>query len=158
VRLYYWVVQCWFLIASISSAMNLSSSLLFLIIVCHLSRTNSLIMEMLTVNRAWSNKYWNSRWMVWLSIFKEFSHRNIRLITKFASFVLSKYLVGTWLVGFDKIRSKESAMSVIRLLWKLNERSQLLSLMLKLPAMTMTLWILALVSFRYFKAIWVALE
>jgi len=37
-----------FLIASIR--MNLSSSL-FLIIICHLSGTNSLIMEMLTVNR-----------------------------------------------------------------------------------------------------------
>ena len=52
--------------------------------------------------------------MVWLSIAKKFGLRNIRLIMKFMSFALSKYLVGTWLVGFDKIRSKESAMSVSR--------------------------------------------
>ena len=39
-----------FLIASISSEINLSSSSLFLILVCYLSRINFSIIEMLTVN------------------------------------------------------------------------------------------------------------
>ena len=40
--------------------------------------------------------------------------------------MLSKYWVGTWLVGFDKQRSKESVMSISKLLkveWKEKEES-----------------------------------
>ena len=48
--------------------------------------------------------------MVWLSIFKKFGLKNIRSMTEFISFTLSEYLVGTWLVGLKKIRSKESTM------------------------------------------------
>ena len=33
-------------------------------------------------------------------------------MTEFKSFILSKYLVGTWLVGFDNKRFKKLAMSV----------------------------------------------
>ena len=40
-----------FLIASISSKINLSYSLLFLVLVCHLSGINFSMIEMLTVNR-----------------------------------------------------------------------------------------------------------
>jgi len=49
-----------FLIAFISLAMNLSFSSLFLIIVHYLSRTNFLMMEILTINGAWSDKYQSS--------------------------------------------------------------------------------------------------
>ena len=48
--------------------------------------------------------------MVWLSISKKFGLKNIRSMTEFTSFTLSEYLVGTWLVGLNKIRSKESTM------------------------------------------------
>jgi len=60
-------------------------------------------------------------------------------MTEFESYILSEYLVGTWLVDFDKQRSKESETSASRSLWierKEKERSQLLSLMLKLLAIT----------------------
>jgi len=40
--------------------------------------------------------------------------RNIRLITEFESLLLLEYLVGTWLVGIERFRLKESAM-IIRL-------------------------------------------
>ena len=40
-----------FLIASLNSVVNLSSSILFLIMVCYLVRMNSSLMEILTVNR-----------------------------------------------------------------------------------------------------------
>ena len=39
-------------------------------------------------------------------------------MTEFDSFILSKYLVKTWLVDLDKHKSIKSAMSVRRLLWK----------------------------------------
>ena len=45
-----------FLIASIRLVMNLSFSLLFLIILYHLFGTNSLMIEMSTVNGIWSDK------------------------------------------------------------------------------------------------------
>jgi len=40
--------------------------------------------------------------------------RNIKLITEFDSPTVFEYLVGTWLVGTDKSKLKESAM-IIRL-------------------------------------------
>jgi len=36
----------------------------------------------------------------------------MRSMTEFESYILSEYLVGTWLVDFDKQRSKESETSV----------------------------------------------
>ena len=81
----------------------------------------------------------------------------MRLMVEFKSFALSEYLVGTWLVDLDRHRSIESTMSVRRLLWtewKGKVGFQLLSLMLKLPAIIKILWIFASVSLRYFKADW----
>ena len=80
----------------------------------------------------------------------------MRSMTEFKLFWLSEYLVGTWLVDLDIERFIEFAMSVRRLLWiewcrKLG--SQILSLILKSSIIIKTLLILALVSFRYFKAI-----
>ena len=77
------------------------------------------------------------------------------------SCILSEYLIGTWLVDFDKLKFKESAMYISKSLWikwKENEGFQLLFLILNLLAMTKTLQILALVSLRYFKAVWTVLE
>jgi len=78
-------------------------------------------------------------------------------MTEFDSFISSEYLVGTWLVDLDKHKSIESAMSVRKSLWKEwygKNRSQILSLILKFPVIIKTLWILASISFRYFKAVW----
>jgi len=64
-------------------------------------------------------------------------------------------------MDFDKLRFKELAMYISKSLWiewKENEEFQLLSLILKLLAMTKTLQILALVSLRYFKAVWTVSE
>ena len=76
-------------------------------------------------------------------------------MTEFESFLLSEYLVGTWLVDLNIQRFIESTISV-RSLWmewcgKLE--FQLLSLILKSPIIIKMLLILALVLFRYFKAV-----
>ena len=80
--------------------------------------------------------------MVWLLISVKFGLRNMRSMTEFASFVLSEYPVGTWLVGFGNKRSNESAISLSKSLWdewKENSRFQLLFLMLKSAVMIKTL-------------------
>ena len=85
----------------------------------------------------------------------------MRLMTEFELFALSKYLVETWLVGCEKDKSKASAMSTSKSLWtewKEYEGFQLLSLILKSPVMTKTLWMFASVFFRYFEADWLASE
>lgn len=94
---------------------------------------------------------------MWLLSSNKFSLRNIRSITEFDLFVLSKYLVGTWLVDLDRHKSIKSTMLVRRSLlkkWYEKDRFQILSLMLKSLIMIKTLWILTSVSFRYFKAVW----
>jgi len=51
----------------------------------------------------------------------------MRLMTEFVSLGLSKYLVGTWLVGVDKLRLKKSAIMIRSLLideWWGNNGSQ----------------------------------
>ena len=66
--------------------------------------------------------------------------RNIKLIAEFDLPIVSKYLVGTWLVGIDKFKLKESAM-IIRLLlieeWWEKEGFQILSQILKLLVIMM---------------------
>ena len=81
----------------ISSMLNFSSSLLFLIIVCHLSWINSSLINMLTVKEVWSERLWNSSKMKWLLILIELGYRNIRSITEFGSLELLAYWVGNWL-------------------------------------------------------------
>jgi len=141
----------------VSSAMNLSFYSLILMIVHLVVRTCSLSIEILTVSRTWSYEYLYSGWIIWLLSSNKFCLRNIRLMTEFDSFISSEYLVGTWLVDLDKHKSIESAMSVRKSLWKEwygKNRSQILSLILKFPVIIKTLWILASISFRYFKAVW----
>jgi len=45
---------------------------------------------------------------IWLSSSDEPHRRNMRSMTEFESFTLSEYLVGTWLMGIDKFKLKES--------------------------------------------------
>jgi len=101
-----------------SSAMDLSFSSLILMIVYLLVRTCSLLIEILTVSGAWFYEYLYSEWIIWLLSFNKFGLRNIRLMTEFDSFILSEYLVKTWLVDLDKHKSIKSVMLVRRLLWK----------------------------------------
>jgi len=81
----------------------------------------------------------------------------MRLMTKFKSLELSKYLVETWLVDLEIHRFIESAI-FIRISWWTewwgNKESQLLPLMLKSSVMIGTLLIFASASLRYFKANW----
>jgi len=46
---------------------------------------------------------------MWLLSSDDPLHKNIRSMTKFVPLRLSKYLVGTWLMGVDKSRLNESA-------------------------------------------------
>ena len=88
--------------------------------------------------------------------FDEVGQRNMRSITEFELFWLSKYLVGTWLVDLDIHKLIKSAISVRRsqwIEWWGKEESQLLPLILKSSAITKTLLIFASVSLRYFKAV-----
>ena len=78
-------------------------------------------------------------------------------MTEFKLFLLSEYLVGIELVECESERSKALAISTNKFLWiKWNEyeESQLLSLILKLPVITKTFQIFALVYFKYFKIDW----
>ena len=80
---------------------------------------------------------------------------------KFELLSLSKYLVGTELVEYEKDKLKASAMSISKPLWtEWNgyEGFQSLSLILKSLVITKTFQIFALVSFRYFKADWLTSE
>ena len=94
------------------SSMTNFSSLLFLIIVHHLSWINSLLINMLTVKGAWFERLWDSDKIKWLLISAELDYKNIRLITKFELLGLLVYWVGTWLTGEESFRSKESATSI----------------------------------------------
>ena len=78
-------------------------------------------------------------------------------MTEFASLTLSEYLVGIWLVGTDRLRLKESVITMRSLLveeWWLYEGSQRLSWILKSPVIIKRLQILISVSLRYFIAEW----
>ena len=116
--------------------MNANSSLLSLMIKHFLELMCSLAMRITIVKEAWSDKSYQSGWIKWLSNLLELLWRNIRLMTKLESCLLSKYLVGTWLVGFDSSNLNESAIirksSLIEEWWG-NNRSYKLLWMLKLP-------------------------
>ena len=77
-------------------------------------------------------------------------------MTEFESLLLLEYLVGTWLIGYERFKLKESVM-IIRLLlieeWWEKEGSHKLSQILKLPVITKRLQMFTLVSLRYFTAV-----
>ena len=78
----------------------------------------------------------------------------MRLITKFALLALSVYLVGTWLIGDNKFKLKESAIIIKSSLmdeWCGKDRSHKLSLMLKSFIIIRRFQMFTSVSLRYFK-------
>ena len=85
----------------------------------------------------------------------------MRLMTEFESYLLSEYLVGTWLVEFDSSKLNKFAiirrLPLIEELWG-NNGSHKLSWMLKLSIIIRRFRILTLVSLRYFKAEYEELE
>jgi len=92
----------------LSLLMKLFSSLLFLIMVHYLSWMNSLLMIISTVREAWLEEPHKLDRIIYVSNSSELTQRNIKSITKLYSLELSAYLVGTWLIGVNKSRLKES--------------------------------------------------
>ena len=140
-----------------TSLMNSFSCLLPGVIMSFDDWMTSSQMGISIVRGAWSEDRWDLGRMVWWSNSMEPHQRNIRSMTEFDSPVVSENLVGPGLVGDNSVRSNESAI-IIRLSlieeWKGEDGSHKLSLMLKLPTMIRTWFILTSVSLRYFKAEW----
>jgi len=81
----------------------------------------------------------------------------MRPIMKFASPVVSEYLVGQGLMGVDRVRLNKSAIIIKSSLieeWNGKDESHKLFLILKLPVIRRMLSMLTSVSLRYFKAEW----
>ena len=102
------------LIVCTTSSMNLDSSSLFFIMEYLNKLMFSSVISILTVSRAWSNESWKLGRMEWLVSSLELLRRNMRSMVKLEPLSVSKYLVGTMLVGLDSSKLKESA-TVIRL-------------------------------------------
>ena len=95
---------------SVSSLMKVCFLLLSLTIEHFLVWTCFSTIGIMTVRGTWSEVSLQSEWIKWLSILLEPNHRNIRLMTELVSWILSEYLVRTWLVGTERSRLKQSAM------------------------------------------------
>jgi len=83
--------------------------------------------------------------------------KNTRSKTEFEFWSLSENLVVKFSVGSEMSSENKSAISQRMSLWtewKGKFKSHRLFLMLKLPVMIMTLWILTPVFLRYFKTNW----
>ena len=102
------------LIVCTTSSMNLDSSSLFFIMEYLNKLMFSSVISILTVSRAWSNESWKLGRMEWLLSLLKLLRRNMRSMVKLEPLSVSKYLVGTMLVGLDSSKLKESA-TVIRL-------------------------------------------
>ena len=95
--------------------------------------------------------------MMWQLNSGKDGQRNTKSRTELALLLLLENLVGMFLIGLEIFKEKKSAMSKSESLWHEWNRklgSQILSLMLKSPVIIITLGILTLVSFKYFKADW----
>jgi len=78
-------------------------------------------------------------------------------MTEFESLALLEYLVGTWLIGYDRLKLKESAITKRLSLmeeWWLNNGSYKLSQILKSPVIMRRFQMLNSVFLRYFIAKW----
>ena len=102
------------LIACTTSSMNLDSSSLFFAMEYLNELMFSLAISILMVSGAWSNESWELRRMEWLLSLLEPLQRNMRSMVELEPLSVSKYLMGTMLVGLDSSKLKESA-TVIRL-------------------------------------------
>ena len=150
-----------FLRASERSLMNAHSSSLSLTMVCFLVLMCFLTIGMTIVKGAWSDMSLHLEWIEWLSISLDPQCKNIRSMTKLESWMLSEYLVRTWLVGRNSPRLKKSAIikrSSLIEEWCGKKGSHRLLQILKSPVIIKRFWILTLVSLRYFKAKWEELE
>jgi len=98
---------------AITSLMNISSSSLFLVIVLLQASKCSSLIGMVIVKGAWSKVRCQSGRIWWVFSSVESLWRNIKLMTEFESFTLSKYLVGIWSVENERLRLKKSAITII---------------------------------------------
>jgi len=73
------------------------------------NRKTSSMMEISMESGAWSKERQISGEMIWLSSSDELFHKNIRLMTEFASPAMLEYLVGHGLIVVDKVKLNESA-------------------------------------------------
>ena len=146
-----------FLKINITSLIKVISYLLFCRIDDLEVLTISSAMGIVIVRETWLEERWLSGWIECLSSSLDLYRRNIRLIIKFASPIVSKYLVGQGLVDVNKAKLNESTIimrsSLIKEWWG-KDVSYRLSLMLKFLIITRTLSMFTLVSLRYFKAVW----
>ena len=69
-------------------------------------------MVMLTVKEAWSKGLYKSERIKWLLYSDELAQRNIRSTNELESLELSMYWVGTWMMGVERLRLKESTISI----------------------------------------------
>jgi len=146
-----------FLIVLIVLFTNCSSLTLFFQTVLLCILINSSGIGIVTVKGASLEERHYLGWMEWLLRIDESHWRNIRSMTKFESLMLSAYLVGTWLVGNNSDKWKESVIIIKSSLmdeWCKKDRSHRLSLILISPTMIRRFWIFTSVSFRYFKTKW----
>ena len=114
-------------------------------------------MGILMVIRAWLNESLHFRCIWWQLNSKEKRWRNTRSRTKLELWSLSKNLIGKFSEGLEIAKENKSAISKRVSLWtEWNTKFMFhkLFLILKSPVIMMTLWMLVLVSLRYFKANW----
>ena len=83
------------MIVLMSLLMKVFSSSLSLIIIHFLVWICSLTIGMVIVRKVWSEMRHHSSWIEWLLSFSKLNYRNIKLRTKFESWLLSEYLVRT---------------------------------------------------------------
>ena len=89
----------------------LNEQLLFiavLTIVHFLVWKYSSIIGIVIVREVWSDVRCHSGWIKWLLNSSDPNQRNIKLMTKFESWLLSEYLIGTWLVSLERSKLNES--------------------------------------------------
>jgi len=82
---------------------------------------------------------YHSEWIEYVFSSEESQWRNIKSMTKFELLALSEYLVETWLIGYDRLKLKESVnakRSSLMEEWWLNNGSHKQSQILKSPVIT----------------------
>ena len=97
-----------FLMDKVMSLIKATSSSLSLMIEHLVKLTLSSTIEIVMVRETWSDVRCYSECIEWLFNSLEPLQRNIRSMTEFELLILSEYLVGTWLVEFDKSKLNES--------------------------------------------------
>ena len=141
----------------ITFLMNSSFSSLFFVIVLLWKAMYSSTIGIVLVKGVWSDVRHYSGWIECMFSSEELQQRNIKLMTEFESLVLLEYLVETWLIEYNRLKLKESAITKRLSLmeeWWLNNRSHKVSQILKSPVITRRFWMLNSVFLRYFITEW----